>query len=430
MNPVDIFWRIVPIYFRAFFSVPIFSRYVPKRKRFPLRYALAMVVGMAGSWVIRAYLPVWASTPLSFFGMVLVYGLVNAATAFCYDTSVWTIALIAASGWAVQDLAGHIESLLLLMLGLSHQTMAWVLNVLISMVILIALNFAIGVLLSDDLGHGENYLDNRMKGFLSFFVMLICIGMGRLTNNNPDRNVLSQITANVYAILVSIMLLLLQYSSMMRAKGQHEADLMREMVRMQHIQFESNKTNVQMVNEKYHDIHKLLNVLNKHVPQEQVDELRSKISGYDAQTHTGNEVLDVILTEKRLLCSSKNIQFTSMVDGMALDFVEELDLYALFSNLLSNSMEAVEKLPEGVDRFITLTVRRNDDIVSIHSENPCTGVLNFEDGLPVTSGDPEWHGFGMKSMERVAEKYGGTLSAVQDGNLFRVDILLFPPEKA
>lgn len=429
MSSFEVFFRIAPIFFRAFFSVPAFSRYVPRRDRFALRYVLVMLAGMGFCYLIRAYLPVWSSTPLSFIGMLMVYGLVNLATACCYDTSFWTIALLSSSGYAVQDLTGHVKSLIFLAAGTSTREIDPVLHIVIEMVLLIVANSTIGVLLKDMSGHGDDYLDNRMKAILSIMVMVICIGMGRLTNNNPDRNVISQVTENAYAVLVSVMILLLQYSTVARARVIHHAETLRELMRMQRLQFETNKTNVQLVNEKYHDIQKLLRVLDRHVPREQVDALRSSISGYDAQTRTGNEVLDVVLTEKRLICAGKGIQFTSMVDGAALGFVEELDLYSLLSNLLSNCVEAVDRLPEGEERFITLTVRRNGEIVSIHAENPCVGQLRFENGLPVTSGDPEWHGFGMKSMERIAEKYGGTLTVAQDRSLVRTDILLFPPEK-
>lgn len=46
-------------------------------------------------------------------------------------------------------------------------------------------------------------------------------------------------------------------------------------------------------------------------------------------------------------------------------------------------------------------------MVTIHAENPCVGTVEFRDGLPKSHRDPNYHGFGMRSMERIAEKYGG-----------------------
>ena len=77
----------------------------------------------------------------------------------------------------------------------------------------------------------------------------------------------------------------------------------------------------------------------------------------------------MLLSDKRTLCIQRGIQLTCYVGGAALDFVEELDLYSLFGNLLNNAIEAVSQLPPEQERFITLTARREDSMVTIHAEN-------------------------------------------------------------
>lgn len=84
-------------------------------------------------------------------------------------------------------------------------------------------------------------------------------------------------------------------------------------------------------------------------------------------------------------------------------FVEELDLYSLFQNALTNAINAVSALPDGVERFISLSSVRDGNMLTIHMENPCEDDIDFVDGLPQTKNDPDWHGFGMKSMNRIAE---------------------------
>ncbi|MBQ8159973.1 MAG: ATP-binding protein, partial [Clostridia bacterium] len=85
--------------------------------------------------------------------------------------------------------------------------------------------------------------------------------------------------------------------------------------------------------------------------------------------------------------------------------------------------------PEDVERFITLSAHRDGNMLTIHMENPCREDIEFVEGLPQTQGDPDWHGFGMKSMVRIAEKYDGTLTAERQGKLFFLDILLLAPEE-
>lgn len=433
MMNMALFLRVVPIFARAFLGVLVFSQHVKKRSAFWLRYALCFLGGAFLSYLIAlltdAIGPEMNGMVSSFLRMAAVFVLVNAGSFICFSGSIWTIMLIAASGYAIQDLAGHLKALVLLAGGWTSSGVGIAVNTAIDITLMLVIFFFIWRMLRDHGGNGEEYLDNRYKALLSLSVMLICLGMGRLTNGNPDRNTLAQIAENIYAILVSGLLLLSVYGSSARAKLTHDVGALREMMHLQRVQFESNRENVQLVNEKYHDINKLLSSLTLHVPEKQIENLRTEISSYDAQTHTGNEALDVVLTERRLHCNARNIELTIMADGQILSFMEELDIYALFSNLLSNAIEAVEKLPKDMERFIILKVSQSGNMVTIHEENPCAGEIAFENGLPQTTNDPEWHGFGMRSMERVAEKYGGTLTVMQKESLFLADILLFSPEK-
>jgi sensor histidine kinase regulating citrate/malate metabolism len=155
---------------------------------------------------------------------------------------------------------------------------------------------------------------------------------------------------------------------------------------------------------------------------------------YDATVRTGNEALDTILTEKRLLCEGEGITLTCMADGHALDFLAPSELYALFGNALDNAIEATRQVPEG-GRSISLGVRRVGDMVSIHVENTCVGQASFADGLPQTTKltgdgtrDTTNHGIGTRSMRALAERYDGIFSAAQRGDVFCLDITLPLPE--
>ena len=52
------------------------------------------------------------------------------------------------------------------------------------------------------------------------------------------------------------------------------------------------------------------------------------------------------------------------------------------------------------------------------------GEIIFEDGLPQTLKDKEWHGFGMKSMNRIVSSYGGVMTVTAKDGLFSLDMLM------
>ena len=157
-------------------------------------------------------------------------------------------------------------------------------------------------------------------------------------------------------------------------------------------------------------------------------ELQRDINIYENLAQTGNAALDNTLSEKCLVCESKQIRFTCNVDGAALSFMDAVDIYALFGNAIDNAIECVSKYHEPAKRSILLRSHRQGNIIKIHIENICTEQLLWESDLPQTSKhDRENHGYGVRSMRYIVQKYGGHLRFSQnlEEGMFYTDIL-FP----
>ena len=61
----------------------------------------------------------------------------------------------------------------------------------------------------------------------------------------------------------------------------------------------------------------------------------------------------------------------------------------------------------------------------IQIENRCETAPVFRGGLPVTTkADGENHGFGMISMKRIVEKYGGAMTVEWEDDIFRVSMTI------
>lgn len=150
------------------------------------------------------------------------------------------------------------------------------------------------------------------------------------------------------------------------------------------------------------------------------------ISIYDADVKTGNEAIDIILTEKNLLCCNKKIKLTCMADCKKLFFIDDSDLYVLFGNALDNAIEAVSKIDNKEKRYIGFTVYNHNDMISINVNNFYSGEISLDkDGLPITTKDnKDYHGFGMKSIKMIVDKYHGDVSIVTKDNIFNLNIFI------
>jgi sensor histidine kinase regulating citrate/malate metabolism len=114
-----------------------------------------------------------------------------------------------------------------------------------------------------------------------------------------------------------------------------------------------------------------------------------------------------------------------VADGKLLDFMDVMDICTVFGNALDNAIECAEKIPENEKRLIYVSVFSQKSFVVVRFENYYEGDLLFEGGLPATTkGDRNFHGYGIKSIKHVAEKYGGTVAIKTEKNWFELRIII------
>lgn len=124
---------------------------------------------------------------------------------------------------------------------------------------------------------------------------------------------------------------------------------------------------------------------------------------------TGNPVLDVLLNNARSSAAKRKIRFTIQTDALPLEGMEDRDTCSLFSNLLDNAVEAAEKVEEE-NRWISVKMRKAGEMIFIELSNSMTGSPSVKDNrLVTTKREGNGHGLGLKSAERVVERYGGNL---------------------
>ena len=411
-------------------GVFVFAYSLRKRDRFPLRLILGTAAGFAGLYGLRAaFFPDMGQRVNSAGRIVMTFAVYLVLILLCwlfFEETFWTALFAAASGYIAQDFGGTLKTLL----KLNPQVNALCQNNLGVLLVDTIAYFGVYVVLFFAFrpftrSREENF-NNRTKAVFSTMVLAFGLGMARITQGNTGRNETAIFAESVYQLLCGVYILLLQFGVMERAKLSRSVEDMRELVHLQREQFRQSEESAALVNEKYHDLKGLLENFQGQISQEQTDRLKQKVGAYDAFVDTGSRVLDIVLAEKRAACARRGIELTALADGKALDFLEELDLYALVNNALNNAVDAAAQLPEG-ERFIALTAAAEGDMVTIHVENPYSGDIVMEGALPKSQRDARYHGFGMRSMKRTVEKYGGTLAVKLNNGRFCLDILLFRP---
>lgn len=198
------------------------------------------------------------------------------------------------------------------------------------------------------------------------------------------------------------------------------------------------------INQKYtetrqlwHDFHNhLLTIqeLMRHGEFEQANhymtELEEEIDNTHILTRTGMGAVDVLLYQKSQLAKSLEIQLDIQIQALLKEEqFQAVAVCCIVGNLLDNCIEAVKQLPKE-RRQIQFEISQKGDMLYIFSKNPYEGTIERDaKGIKTTKQDKLLHGFGLKGVERVCERYGGSMLIDTADNSFQVQALLMAKNK-
>lgn len=398
-----------------------------RKKRFAVRAVVSVILSIGLYMLLRQFDKVLGAhdAPRILYSIkfYIVYFMTIGAIKFCFDETIWSALFAASAAQLMQHFAFEIASLLMPLCGIPWNAAGYILTHLFTF---IAVYVVVYFLLLRKMVRKQfsNIGNKRM-----IFAVVLCTLLSFLLSWYGAwffHDTALTIFRFTLAVL-SFVLLAYQFSFL------DNSTVIQQNIQLQQMLIEAQERyNIadekrEIINIKCHDIKKQLREYGQRlrIDGDSMDEMLEAVNIYDASMHTGNDALDVILSDKALHCEKHGIQFGAIVDGAACSFLPPMDLYALFGNILDNAIEAVNQLDWREKAVINLNVHTEGKLLLIHCENYFNGTLQFADGLPLsTKGDEAYHGFGVKSIRMVAEKYGGTMSVSVDGDVFAVNVIL------
>lgn len=139
---------------------------------------------------------------------------------------------------------------------------------------------------------------------------------------------------------------------------------------------------------------------------------------------TGNPVVDSLLDVK----SAKSAQYGAEIvfSGMIPpDGIAQNDMCIAVGNLIDNAVEACAAPGDGEKKTISVTGTVKNNALLLTVSNPAAAAGSFRARLlRTTKKDTGSHGFGMKNVNAVAEKYSGSFSVRAENGLFTAELFL------
>ncbi len=161
--------------------------------------------------------------------------------------------------------------------------------------------------------------------------------------------------------------------------------------------------------------------------EDHLTELEDAINEYSTVIECGNKTVDIVLTEKNILCLPHKVRFTYMIDGSLFNFLSEREIYSLFGNALDNALESASKVTDPANRMISLKCNARSGLIVLQVENTYEGDRTAEEnGLYHTTKTGSGHGFGLRSIQHIAEKHNGSMSARAENGIFKLSVVMQP----
>lgn len=421
--------------FEILLCTVLFCWYFKRRKYFVIRLISSVVV-MFGVTLLMAVLRTENSTIWTRFVQSLVMSAITLGLLFaCFEEDTSEILLCWCGGISTYQATAALVGLIYAMFGVDdtysislfgtyNQRLDWFIYYLLHISLYVAFSF----LFSRKKLRG-NSVSMRNIVLLSVFAVVFMTVITSISREFESVDLSVRAIMKVMFATLFLLVLLLRTNIFAESKYKQDMKIMDELLREEKKQFETVKTDMDIINMKCHDLKHRLSDLDDKLTEKELSELRAAIDIYDTQAKTGCDILDVVLYEKQHVFDREHINMSCIADGAALSFVNASHLYSLFSNAIGNAVEAVSEIDDTDMRSISLTVAQNCGLVEINVSNRYNGRRDIQNGTIQTSKDDKTsHGYGLKSMRYIAEQYGGKVNISASDGIFTVQILLPPPD--
>ena len=231
-----------------------------------------------------------------------------------------------------------------------------------------------------------------------------------------------------------LVIMYLQQWTMQEQQYMEELSSIQNVLNLQYKQYLDYKESSEYISRQCHDLKHQIEALRGACSNEEREEylkgMEEAINRYNGQNVTGNAVLDTLLTKKKIYCLDHGIDFSMTANGKALSFLAVRDICTIVGNLLDNAIEYVSGLENEEERQIQGEIYEKGSFLLIRIENYYRGKALKDNHLPKTTKvDAKRHGYGLKSVRYIAEKYEGSMTIRTENQWFVVRVLIPLPKE-
>ncbi len=178
-----------------------------------------------------------------------------------------------------------------------------------------------------------------------------------------------------------------------------------------------------------HDMNAHMLALDMMVQKEEWEQLRAylhqmkeTLGETNRNQYTMISAVDAIIHEWHMKAMQCQAEWLWQGTIKVTDEISIFEWCTIFSNLLSNAVEAIEKQTDG--GRIEVNVFNIHEKNTIIIKNTCANISTFDKRPKTTKEDKLFHGLGLKNVEEIVKKHEGSIDYVINDGWFQVEIVL------
>ena len=180
------------------------------------------------------------------------------------------------------------------------------------------------------------------------------------------------------------------------------------------------------VRKLHHDINNHISCIKKIENEdinEYIDSIKKELKGFESTFDSGNRILDIILSDKHSECIKNNIDLFCDINFEKCDFIQMIDVSAIFANMIDNAIEACKKVEN--NRYINIRGTIVKYYYVIKCENSKSNEIKIKNNKIISSKkDSFLHGIGLSSIKESLKKYDGDMEIIDEKNKFTLKIYI------
>jgi len=240
-----------------------------------------------------------------------------------------------------------------------------------------------------------------------------------------------QFTPSVICTFYLIFVLLYYNESQKQVEAQRERDIFASQLMQSKTELEKLRQLQHSTMVYRHDMRHHLSLLNSFAADGDLQKIKDYLASTEAAIealtpvrYCENETVNLILSSFYNKAQKNQITLHLDVKLPGRLSINDTELCALLSNALENAINATATLEEEKLRKVYFQAAVNDGKLLISTENAYAGNLEMYGDLPVSNKKEAGHGFGIKSMIDIVDRYKGLYSIETEGGVFILQLML------